>query len=424
MSSVLPDEGTLGAIAFQNETLPPFPDNISSAPILPSEEEGGEAKEYFEDIVDPALRDMADEDMSSLMQVMTPSSPYDRGHGQVEENDNRPSSSSKSDRTPKKQQSVSQKKMTLSAPKNGASRKSSTAHKKQPQPASSNPPSTKRRQALENLQTTTTDSQTTVSPTIPVSSTPRAKKTATPLSARSQAAAVQQMAAPPPKKNTTKSCLSAFMHLYQPHMTSGEQIALIKKYERDEAGLWRKLEAHFGPGAVPKRLLDPIEYNKGSMKIRLVLKCINGMDDYRKVQSLMQKHCAEIDTRETVFRNTQVVDLLKTLELRWATVNDHLNKTCNKILALFAVTSAVPLPHKTLVRDEIVDGCLEYAWVEPEISEESMNQTFMDASVWENGHSLSGFSPVVQRGKCAAKRQRRIQPIQLDQACVELNDHT
>lgn len=198
------------------------------------------------------------------------------------------------------------------------------------------------------------------------------------------------------KKNALRSALSAFLHLHQPHMTKNEQEAMLKKYESREYEMWAMLAERFGEGSVPSRFLQSGEHAmRGSAKVVLTPK----PHPDRETERLMLARSLDLEVKETVLRTMTVDMLLRELKLRWNAVEED-TQSRNLTLLLFAPGMNDALYGSQMVRDCMVDGCMEYAWTVVD----HLPPVDVDISDVQE-HSLLGSD--------WPKRQRRIQPTQV-----------
>jgi len=210
------------------------------------------------------------------------------------------------------------------------------------------------------------------------------------------------------KKKALQVAFSAFLHLHQPCMTKAEQSAMLAHYDGRETELWQDLAKRFGKDSVPARFLRPNEAAKGSMRIQLTPKA-GGVDGDRTLRTMLEKGL-DTETKQTISRTTTVAQLTSDLEFRWKSVDDHLKKS-NLKLFLFSVGSDRILPARAVVRDSIVDGCIEFCWCSPDRYSELVEEE----DSWGGGHSLSGLPTSMSGFEQPTKTLRRIQPLQISQ---------
>lgn len=205
------------------------------------------------------------------------------------------------------------------------------------------------------------------------------------------------------KKNALRSTLSAFLHLHQPHMTRNEQEALMNKYEGRDCALWAMLERKFGAGSVPRRFLEGGELAmRGSAKLALVP--VPSRDG--EMDRIMREHGLDLQIKETMLRTMTVQALLGELRLRWNSVEDKFLAKAWE-LQLYSPGSLLALQPTVLVRDCMVDGCIEYVWAPKPVTVAPVAVAVAAAAAEEEvlEHSLQGLD--------WPKRQRRIQPTQV-----------
>ena len=400
------NENTLSSFLHASESLPHFPESTTQAiENIGADQMIVDESTLFRDLVsDPSLRELANQEkytepssvvsdkpnfrekpeMKVLPAVVKPlkdcTLANNNGNSQAKEQIQRKSG----DRTPQKLSNQGKKTQALTSSSSSSSNNGSPPHP------------TKKTQVSRTKGT----KDSTLS---------SSKNLSTPPSSTSSKNNMNS------KKKTFRAALSAFLHLHHPCVTLAEQATLISKYEGREIELWEKLSRIFGPGSVPQRFLQPGESTRGSIRIQLTPKL--SRSEGKETIKVMKEKDLSFETKETVSRTTTVAELVQSLLFRWEIIDDCF-KQKKWSLCLFTVDSDIILDKSVIVRDAVVDGCIEYAWCEVP---EERNHLLEDdsSSVWGIEHSLSAFcepSPI--------KKRRRIQPIQVLTGTDELKQHS